>query len=320
MAYVRGVVCTVKVAVYLSGLPKKSKNEFKKMILNAWCTGVQQCGDQVVQVEDNRIVNCDVAVIQGYVHEHGKQAPHLQIRRNAIVHQKQQGKHALIIDSNLYQFLDMTNINKYLRYSVGGIFPTDAWYFEKNMDMSRWNTIKADYGFEERKYSNKEEGPILICLQRNGGWSMGGIPAQQWITKTIAKIRRTTTRPIVVRGHPGDKHTLNNLLVDMFAQVTKQTPEEITLRKQLARSWCTVTYNSSPGVASLLYGTPVFVTDPIPKRSQCFPICNTDLNNIESPNAYDRTDWYHKLAQFHWTTEEVRSGQAWRFMRDRLPT
>ena len=104
MAYVRGVVCTVKVAVYLSGLPKKSKNEFKKMILNAWCTGVQQCGDQVVQVEDNRIVNCDLAVIQGYVHEHGKQAPHLQIRRNAIVHQKTQGKHALIIDSNLYQF------------------------------------------------------------------------------------------------------------------------------------------------------------------------------------------------------------------------
>ena len=68
----------------------------------------------------------------------------------------------------------------------------------------------------------------------------------------------------------------------MFAQVTKQTPEEITLRKQLSRSWCTVTYNSSPGVASLLYGTPVFVSDPVPKRSQCFPICNTDLNNIES--------------------------------------
>ena len=106
----------------------------------------------------------------------------------------------------------------------------------------------------------------------------------------------------------------------MFPMVTKQAPEEITLRKQLARSWCTVTYNSSPGVASLLYGTPVFVTDPIPARSQCFPICNTDLTSIESPNAYDRTDWYHKLAQFHWTTAEVKNGNAWRFMRERLPT
>ena len=127
-------------------------------------------------------------------------------------------------------------------------------------------------------------------------------------------------RDIIVRGHPGDKTTLHDLKVNMFPRVTKQTNEEISLRKQLARSWCTITYNSSPGVASLLYGTPVFVTDPIPERSQCFPICNTDLNEIESPKAYDRTDWYHKLAQFHWTTEEVKNGNAWRFIRDRLPT
>ena len=320
MAYVRGMVYQVKVAVYLSGLPKRTKNEFKKMILRSWCEGVSLCGDQVVVVEDNRIVSCDVAVIQGYVHEHGRQAEHLQIRRNAIVHQKSVGKHALIIDSNLYQFLDMGDINKYLRYSIGGIFPNDAWYFQKNMDLNRWNHIKNVYGFQERKYSNKDDGPILICLQRNGGWSMGGIPAQQWITRTIAHIRRVTARPIIVRGHPGDKTTLHELKIDMFPMVTKQTPEEITLRKQLARSWCTVTYNSSPGVASLLYGTPVFVTDPVPERSQCFPICNTDLTSIESPNAYDRTDWYHKLAQFHWTTEEVKCGNAWRFMRERLPT
>ena len=320
MAYVRGMVYQVKVAVYLSGLPKRTKNEFKKMILRSWCEGVSLCGDQVVVVEDNRIVSCDVAIIQGYVHEHGRQAEHLQIRRNAIVHQKSVGKHALIIDSNLYQFLDMGDINKYLRYSIGGIFPNDAWYFQKNMDLNRWNHIKNVYGFQERKYSNKDDGPILICLQRNGGWSMGGIPAQQWITRTIAHIRRVTARPIIGRGHPGDKTTLHELKIDMFPMVTKQTPEEISLRKQLARSWCTVTYNSSPGVASLLYGTPVFVTDPVPERSQCFPICNTDLTSIESPNAYDRTDWYHKLAQFHWTTEEVKCGNAWRFMRERLPT
>ena len=310
----------MKVAVYLSGLPKRTKNEFKKMILRSWCEGVEKCGDQVVPVEDNRIVNCDVAVIQGYVHQHGRQAEHLQIRRNAIVHQKSVGKHALIIDSNLYQFLDMGDINKYLRYSIGGIFPNDAWYFQTNMDMNRWEHIKRIYGFQERKYSKKEDGPILICLQRNGGWSMGGIPTQQWITRTIAHIRRITVRDIIVRGHPGDKTTLHELKVNMFPRVTKQTPEEISLRKQLARSWCTITYNSSPGVASLLYGTPVFVTDPIPERSQCFPICNTDLNDIESPKAYDRTDWYHKLAQFHWTTAEVKNGNAWRFIRERLPT
>ena len=54
----------MKVAVYLSGIPKRSKNEFKKMILRSWHDGVRAVGDKVVLVEDNRIVSCDIAVIR----------------------------------------------------------------------------------------------------------------------------------------------------------------------------------------------------------------------------------------------------------------
>ena len=112
----------MKLAVYMSGIPRKSKNEFKKMILRSFAQGAEQAGDHVVLVEDDKIVDCDIAVIQGYVHKNSKSAPHLAIRRKAIEHQEQQGKHSLIIDSNLYQFLDPTDINKYLRYSLDGIF------------------------------------------------------------------------------------------------------------------------------------------------------------------------------------------------------
>ena len=307
----------MKVAVYMSGIPKRSRNEAKKAILRAWAQGVTSKGDRVVVVEDNRIVPCDVAVIQGYVHEGSKQAPHLMIRRNAIDYQREMGKHSLIIDSNLYQFLDPGDQDKYLRYSLDGIFANDAWYFDKNRDMSRWDKIKQKYGFTERNWSSGES--ILVCLQRNGGWSMNGRGVADWVTQTVSEIRSYTDRPIILRGHPGDIPTLEQFDTRPWTNVHKQHPRDIPLRKQLARTHATVTYNSSPGVASLLYGTPVYVTDPVPERSQCWPICNTNLKTIETPELFDREDFYHKLAQCHWTLDEVSIGDAWNHMRDRLP-
>jgi len=307
----------VKLAVYLSGIPKRSRNEAKRKILTSFADGAHAIGDKVVMVEDNRVVSCDIAVIQGYVHEGSRQAPHLMIRRNAIDHQKQMGKHSLIIDSNLYQFLDMTNKDKYLRYGLDGIFANDAWYFDKNRDLSRWDKIKQSYGFTERNWSSGDS--ILVCLQRNGGWSMNGRGVMDWAIQTVSEIRSYTDRPIIVRGHPGDLTTIKEFDTRPWANVHKQLPNEITLRKQLARTHATVTYNSSPGVASILYGTPVYVTDPVPERSQCWPICNTDLKTIETPKLFDREDFYHRLAQSHWTLDEVSIGDAWRHMRDRLP-
>lgn len=301
----------------MSGIPKRSRNEAKREILRAWAHGVASQGDHVVLVEDNRIVPCDVAVIQGYVHEGSKQASHLMIRRNAIDYQRGIGKHSLIIDSNLYQFLDVTDQDKYLRYGLDGIFANDAWYFDKNRDMTRWDKIKRTYGFEERGWSSGDS--ILVCLQRDGGWSMNGRGVMDWAIQTVSEIRSYTDRPIIVRGHPGDITTMEQLDTTSWTNVYKQHPKEVPLRKQLARTHATVTYNSSPGVASILYGTPVFVTDPVPERSQCWPICNTNLKNIETPELFDRQDFYHKLAQCHWTLDEVRIGDAWRFMRDRLP-
>ena len=308
----------MKVAIYLSGIPKRSRNENKRRILTTFAQGVYAVGaDPVIYVEDDRVVECDVAVVQGYVHQGSKQAPHLLIRRNAIDHQKRRGKHTIVVDSNLYQFLNPDDQDRYLRYGVNGIFANDAWYFDKNRDLTRWDKIKKDYRFEERDWGTGES--ILLCLQRDGGWSMGGRSVIDWATETINRLRIHTNRPIIVRGNPGDATSLARLNVSQWNDVYKQEPKLKSLRKQLARSHATVTYNSSPGVASVLYGTPVFVTDPVPQRSQCWGVCNTDLTQIETPKQFDREDFYHKLAQCHWKLSEVESGEAWRFMRTRFP-
>jgi hypothetical protein len=74
-----------------------------------------------------------------------------------------------------------------------------------------------------------------------------------------------------------------------------------------------VNYNSSPAVAAAIEGVPVFVLDP--ERSQAKDIANTDISKIENPILYDRNVWIQKLAQMHWTSNELTDGTAWRHLR-----
>jgi hypothetical protein len=142
---------------------------------------------------------------------------------------------------------------------------------------------------------------------------MCGADVQRWLDKTIKRIRSYSNRPIVVRKHPGDRR--QNSLTFSKDYVISTSP---SILDDFKNCWATVTYNSSPGVASLINGIPVFVTDPVPQQSQTWPICNTDLSQIENPLMPDRQEWIDRLCQSHWNDDEIASGEAWRFMRERL--
>lgn len=303
----------MRVAVYRSAVPAKAKNEFKRTMLTAFAQGVAAAGDAVEIVDAYHTVDCDIAVMQGWVGM--KSGPHLALRQQIIDQQRHQQRHVMVIDSNLYGFLAPEDFNRYLRYSLDGIFPTTGYYFDSAVDRSRWPTIAASYDFQERPWRQSGKR-ILICLQRSGGWSMDGQAILDWLARTVATIQAHTDRPIMIRAHPGS--------VSIVPDVRRQHPaikisNSADLRQDLDGTWATVTYNSSPGVASLLWGIPAFVTDPVPQRSQAWPWANTDLGQIESPMMPDRTEFYHKIAQCHWLTADLASGSAWRFFKDRLP-
>ena len=50
---------------------------------------------------NNSLVKADVAVIQGYVHEDGKTAPHLTFRKQILDFQKQNKNRTIIINGSL---------------------------------------------------------------------------------------------------------------------------------------------------------------------------------------------------------------------------
>jgi hypothetical protein len=257
-------------------------------------------------------VPCDVALIQGFVHEHGKSAPHLQLRHNAVLLQKNSNKRSLIVDSNLFLYADPNNTRTYLRYSFDGVFPTTGFYFDRDVDPSRWTKISRDLNISLKPWRT-QGNHILICLQRHGGWSMGGLSVQAWLDQTIIQIRQySRKRPILVRTHPGDKK-IKSILKINHKNVHLSTNERLV--DDLRNAWATVVYNSSPSVASIIEGIPAFITDPLPQHSQTYEVANTDLSRLENPEMPDRQAWIEKISMCHWNFEELRSGEAWRFFK-----
>ena len=296
---------------YLNILPPHNKSGEKSNILNFFYQGVNAAGDTGILHKGFNCVPCDVACIMGYVHKDGKHLPHLDFRQKILDYQKQNNKRTLIADSNLFLYMDKTNPLHYLRYSFDGVFPTTGFYFDTNVDPDRWKKISQKLNVNLKPYRTQGEH-ILICLQRNGGWSMAGLSVIDWLDTTVKKIQLSSKRHIVVRPHPGDKKIMNILRIK-YKNVSLSTKP--SLLDDLQNAWATVVYNSSPSVASIIEGVPAFITDPEPKHSQSYAVANTDLNQIENPVLHERQQWIEKLAMCHWNFDELQSGEAWKFFK-----
>jgi hypothetical protein len=301
----------ITAVAYFGGIPPNNNNPEKPLILNNFLQGVKVSGDNAIAHMGMNAIPCDIAFIQGFVHEHGKTAPHLVLRQNAVNLQKQNGKRSLIVDSNLFLYADPGNSKHYLRYSFDGIFPTTGFYFDKNIDPTRWQKISNNLGISLKPYRTSGSH-ILVCCQRNGGWSMKGMSVNDWLNKTIATLRSLTDRPIVVRVHPGDKKWRSWFKMPAYQNVTLSQKH---IKEDLQNAWASIVYNSSPSVASLIEGVPTFVTDPQPEFSQVNGVCNTMLKRIEDPKLYDRQEWIERLSMCHWNFEELKSGEAWQFFK-----
>jgi hypothetical protein len=304
---------TLSVASYLSGIPSGNTNPDKPKIIVNFIEGVWKSGDTGEIVCDHNLIDADVAVLQGYVHPGSKHVPHLNLRKNVIEKQKLAGKRTIIVDSNLFLYADKENSNKFLRYSYDGIFPNTGEYCNADPDMGRWSIISKRLNIELKPWKSKGNN-ILICCQRDGGWSMDSQPLIPWLIKTIQKIRKYTDRHIIIRFHPGDKGILRHkrmLARYRLPNVTVSHSEY--LQEDFNKTHALVNYNSSPAVAAAIEGIPSFVLDP--ERSQAAAVSHHDLSQLENIKEFDRTLWIHKMAQMHWTLDELKDGSAWRHLR-----
>ena len=289
------------------------KHNHKEQIIRNFVEGVRQCGDTGLVYDGFNLLDCDVAVMQGFIHEGSAHVPHIQLRRGIAENKK--NKAFITADSNLFLYKAVTNEpHHYLRYSINGVFNDTGNYCNKNSDDTQWKKIQRDLHVRLQPWTLYERENILLCLQRNGGWSMKGKDVVQWANQKIAEIRTFSDRPIVVRPHPGDKKA---------PQYTKnihgpnvRISFQPHIEHDLAKTMCTIVYNSSPAVASVIEGVPVIVEDP--SSSQVAEVCHTNLSDINDLKKKEREQWIRNIAQCHWSFVDLQSGEAWSHMRKYL--
>lgn len=296
------------VAVYLSSLPRVADRNRKVDVLTAFYHGAKHLGANAVLETQYRTVPAKLAVILGWVGT-TIAGPHIQLRKSAIEEQQKTKRQLMCIDSSCFKFADPSSV--FLRYSLGGVYYNTDNYANVDSNDTKWNLIKGHLNLELTPW-RRTGSHILVCGQRDGGWSMKGVDMNQWAFQTVQQIRMYTDRPIVVRPHP--RNPINPALFRQFANVSMSKHQ--LLQQDLKNAWASVFFNSSSCVASVLAGVPVFAED-----TDCvaWAVANKNLQSIENPLTPEREQWLWDLSAAHWTDDESKSGLIYKKFRPFLP-
>jgi hypothetical protein len=235
-------------------------------------------------------------------------------KKEIINKQLKSSNHVMAIDNSLFVYKDQSYRYNYLRYSMDGVYANTGYYFDRDVDKTRWETIKKDLSIEVKPW-RKSGNHVLLCLQRTNGFSFNyekGII--NWLTQTILDISKVTDRKIVIRKHPGDGrlHTAVEHVMASYKTKIKnmiRATSNTRIEEDLKDAWCCIVYNSSPSVVSTIEGIPVFLLDLDPKKSQAYPMSNINLGLIENPDMPDnRQEWLERLAMSHFSYDDIGKG------------
>lgn len=305
---------------YLGSLPQRINSQEKTDALTYLVQGALTCGDSAELTRSMVYEKCDVAAIIGNAFDANPRKtllPHYKVRKMVMDTQQQRGRYWLSIDSNVFIYKDSANPHRYLRYSFNGVFPATGIYCNDEPGEENWVNIRRDYNMDLAPWRSHGDH-ILICLQRPMGWSMRGMNLYEWLDNTYTMIRRYSDRPLRIRWHPGDwKNIPKNLDLSRFGAVL--SPPNRHILEDLKNCWALVCHNSTPSAVATIEGVPAFITDD-PGYCQAGSVANTNFSMLENPSMPDREAWIRRLAQCHWSFQDVRTGRCWRHMRKWVKT
>jgi hypothetical protein len=295
----------MKVGIFYNSIRNPAKFSNKVTLMDNFRTGVLSQGDEVVEYRENALPDqpLDAGFVLGYTLEDN-------FRKKIINSLKAQKTPQVFVDSNILHYAKKEH--EWHRYSLNSVYPNNGTYFFQDLDRSKWATYSQWHGAELQPWRTGANGQhILILCQRPKGWNMFGNDQDAWLDKMIDKIRKIDRkRPIVVRMHPGDGtrfKQIEKLQKRYGASISISNKDNI--QEDLVNCWCTVGYNSTPNVVAAIEGVPGYVEDP--QHSWAADVAFNNLEQILEPPMPDRSEWIHKIANIHWSNEEVRTGQLW---------
>ena len=192
---------TIDAVVYVSSVANYQKHPRKIECLESFAAGVKHRGGSVVVEYDYNYVPGRLAVMLGWATTNTG-GRNIALRKQIIAEQQRRKFHTMCIDASCWKYLD--DHGTYLRYSLGGPFYDRAEYANRNSDNSKWMEISTRFNIKLTDTPvGQPDGHILICMQRDGGFSMKTLDPIHWLGVKIKRIRAYSGRHILVRPHPG---------------------------------------------------------------------------------------------------------------------
>jgi hypothetical protein len=292
----------MKVGIFYNSISNPGKFSNKVMLMDNFKQGVLANGDEPVEYRDNRLPDqkLDTGFVLGYTLEEN-------FRKKIIDVLKNSNTPRVFVDSNILHYARKEH--EWHRYSLNSVYPSEGVYFFDNIDKTKWKTFSDWHNAPLIPWRNDGKFILIFC-QRPKGWNLFGNDQDLWLQQTIERIRKFSYRPIRIRMHPGDgsKDKQIEKIKKRYGQTISISTEE-NIRDALKNCWCGVGYNSTPTSVAAIEGIPVFVHDPA--NSWAKDIAFSNLSMIENPPLPDREDWINKIANIHWSNEEVKSGKLW---------
>ena len=97
----------MRVIAYTKVIPpgkslKPGKSNHKYDILKNYVDGVRMAGDIGLLYDGFEMMDCDVAIMQGFLHDNSAHVPHINLRRNITMNTR--NKAFITADSNLFLY------------------------------------------------------------------------------------------------------------------------------------------------------------------------------------------------------------------------
>lgn len=295
--------------VYYSSVLNLHKHPKKESALHSFAIGAAKMGASVKIEKDYKYTPSRLALILGWVTK-DKTTPNILLRQQIVDGQRSTGGKTMCIDAGCWKYADLEN--RFLRYSLDGPFYDSAEYANHNSDETKWNEIKNTLNLELKDWRTKGRH-ILVCMQRDGGFSMKNLDPMDWLKMKINKIRTYTDRHIIIRPHPGKPQDFSKFI---SSTISVQDSQKISLTQAMHKAHAAVFFNSSSSVAAVCEGVPIFVDD---QSCVAWNVANKDLKDIENPQQFDRTQWIQDLAAAHWSDEHGQQGLIYKKFLPYIP-
>jgi hypothetical protein len=298
--------------------------------------GIEASGDEAVIVNENRSgptvegemsPTAPMAAMFGYGGD--RQMHHTKGRRRELADNCRAKKIPLItFDGGLLSSFGNVSTSPDHCFRVALYTPmNDGNFLSDNSPSDRWDMMvkKFKVKYEPWRKSDQDD-PIIFVLQPKDNWSMNELDPIDWFNGVYEKLRPATSRPFIVRPHPNH--------VASIVERRNELPEDIELQykqkhfagdekkfyrfhfqEAIANAHAVVTHNSTASTDSCVRGIPTFCTSDL---ALCWDVCNKDLNNIETPEYPDRTQWVHDLGYKMWSIKEIRDGTVYKRFKKRL--